>query len=88
MIWNAYIAGYESQGVFDTMSTIVNNTQIDASKDNTSDEESDKNSLYKSIVPILTIANIVGLFPVQGIRGKNSSYLMWVNSVPTRLCLI
>lgn len=59
------------------MSTIVKNTRINASKDTIiNDEESDKNSLHKSIVPFLILAKIVGLFPIQGIREKNSSYLM------------
>lgn len=72
-----YFAGYESQDVFDSMSTIVNNTRIDTSKNSTNyDEESDKNSLHKSIIPILILSKIIGLFPIQGIRGKNSSYLV------------
>lgn len=56
------------------MSTIVNETRDDASKnDTTNTEESDTNSLYKSIIPILIFEKIIGYFPLQGIRGKNSS---------------
>lgn len=59
------------------MSTIVNEIRSDTLKDRTTnDEESDTNSLFKSIVPILILVKIIGLFPVQGITGKNSKNLV------------
>lgn len=39
-------------------------------------ENSDNDSLHKSIFPILLLAKIMGLFPLQGLRGKNASYLV------------
>lgn len=59
------------------MLTNINKTQVDSSKNRkTNNEESDQNSLHKSIIPVLVITKIIGFFPVQGIRGKNSSHLM------------
>lgn len=40
------------------------------------DENNDNNSLHKSIFPILVLAKIIGLFPLQGITEKNASYLV------------
>lgn len=37
---------------------------------------SDKNSLHRSIIPVLLLANFIGLLPVQGIKGQNTSYLV------------
>ncbi|KAE9535846.1 hypothetical protein AGLY_007747 [Aphis glycines] len=38
---------------------------------------SDKNSLHRAITPVLILAQICALLPVQGIRGKNTSYLVF-----------
>lgn len=40
------------------------------------DQINDKDTLHKSIVPLLLLAKYFGLFPVHGIRGKNTSYLL------------
>jgi len=37
---------------------------------------SDKNSLHRAITPVLILAQICALLPVQGIRGPNTSYLV------------
>lgn len=37
---------------------------------------SDKNSLHRAITPVLILAQICALLPVQGIRGQNTSYLV------------
>jgi len=37
---------------------------------------SDKNSLHRAITPVLILAKVCALLPVQGIRGKNTSYLV------------
>ncbi|XP_029344590.1 uncharacterized protein LOC115033906 [Acyrthosiphon pisum] len=39
---------------------------------------SNKNSLHRAITPLLILMQMSGLLPVQGIRGQNTSYLMWV----------
>lgn len=36
---------------------------------------SDRNSLHRAITPVLTLAHFFALLPVQGIQGKNTSYL-------------
>ncbi|XP_015369415.1 PREDICTED: gustatory receptor for sugar taste 64f-like isoform X2 [Diuraphis noxia] len=38
---------------------------------------SDKNSLHRAITPVLILAQMCALLPVQGIRGKNTSYLVF-----------
>ncbi|XP_022180784.1 gustatory receptor for sugar taste 64f-like isoform X2 [Myzus persicae] len=38
---------------------------------------SDKNSLHRAITPVLILAQICALLPVQGIRGQNTSYLVF-----------
>lgn len=37
---------------------------------------SDKNSLHRAIIPVLMLAHFFALLPVQGIKGKNTSYLV------------
>lgn len=37
---------------------------------------SDKNSLHRAITPVLTLAHVFALLPVQGIKGQNTSYLV------------
>lgn len=37
---------------------------------------SDKNSLHRAITPVLVLAHCFALLPVQGIKGRNTSYLM------------
>lgn len=39
---------------------------------------SGKNSLHRAITPVLILAQMFALLPVQGIRGQNTSYLVWV----------
>ncbi|XP_026821627.1 gustatory receptor for sugar taste 64f-like isoform X1 [Rhopalosiphum maidis] len=38
---------------------------------------SDENSLHRAITPVLILAQICALLPVQGILGKNTSYLVF-----------
>lgn len=38
---------------------------------------SDKNSLHRAITPVLMLAHFFALLPVQGIKGQNTSYLVW-----------
>jgi len=37
---------------------------------------SDKNSLHRAITPVLVLAHCLALLPVQGIKERNTSYLM------------
>lgn len=36
---------------------------------------SDKDSLHRSIIPVLMLAHLLALLPVQGIHGRNTSFL-------------
>lgn len=38
---------------------------------------SEKNSLHRAIAPVLMLARFIALLPVQGIRGQNTSYLVY-----------
>lgn len=37
---------------------------------------SDTNSLHRAITPVLMLAHLFALLPVQGIKGQNTSYLV------------
>lgn len=57
----------------------VNYVRIKALEDSIrKDIISDKNSLHRAITPVLMLAHFFALLPVQGIKGQNTSYLVWV----------
>uniref|UniRef100_A0A2H8TLK2 Putative gustatory receptor 64f n=1 Tax=Melanaphis sacchari TaxID=742174 RepID=A0A2H8TLK2_9HEMI len=51
---------------------------------------SDKNSLHRAITPVLILAQICALLPVQGIQGKNTSYLVfnWFSWTVFYVCIV
>jgi len=55
----------------------VNYVRIKALEDSIrKDIISDTNSMHKAITPVLVLARMCALLPVQGIRGQNTSYLV------------
>lgn len=63
----------------DDLGMPVNYVRIKALEDSIrKDIISDKNSLHRAITPVLMLAHFFALLPVQGIKGQNTSYLVWV----------
>ncbi|XP_008186707.1 gustatory receptor for sugar taste 64f-like isoform X1 [Acyrthosiphon pisum] len=62
----------------DDLGMPVNYVRIKALEDSIrKDIISDKNSLHRAITPLLILVQICALLPVQGIRGQNTSYLVF-----------
>lgn len=63
--------------VHDDIGMSVNYVRIKALENSIrKDIISDKYSLHRAITPVLTVAYLIGLLPVQGIKGRNTSYLV------------
>ncbi|XP_022180782.1 gustatory receptor for sugar taste 64f-like [Myzus persicae] len=62
----------------DDLGMPVNYVRIKALEDSIrKDIISDKNSLHRAITPVLILSQMFAIFPVQGIRGQNTSYLFF-----------
>ncbi|CAH1721874.1 unnamed protein product [Aphis gossypii] len=62
----------------DDLGMAVNYVRIKALEDSIrKDIISDTNSMHKAITPVLILARVCALLPVQGIRGQNTSYLIF-----------
>lgn len=69
-----YVTDFE---IKDDRGMPVNYVRIKALEDSIKKEIiSDKNSLHRSISPVMMLAHFFALIPVQGIRGQNSSSLV------------
>lgn len=63
--------------ILDDIGMPVNYVRIKALEDSIrKDIVSDENSLHRAITPVLMLARFLALLPVQGIHGKNTSYLV------------
>jgi gustatory receptor len=61
----------------DDLGMPVNYVRIKALEDNIrKDIVSDKDSLLRSIAPIIKLGHCIALLPVQGFNGPNTSYLV------------
>lgn len=63
--------------IHDDIGMSVNYIRMKALEDSIrKDIISDNYSLHRAITPVLTMAYFIGLLPVQGIKGRNTSYLV------------
>lgn len=75
-VHNFIVTAFEIQ---DDHGMPVNDVSIQILEDSIrKDIVSDQNSLHRAITPVLTLAHFFALLPVQGIKGQNTSYLVWV----------